>query len=480
MNVKIITYFKNYIYFILLTIHLCNAYQRNHLFYNKWVPIVPYDSYIWDEGPQQIRICDNDYVLWKHNDKISLQQNSCPHRCAPLSEGYITPQGNLACSYHGWSFNNNGTLMNIPQIPISKCPSNKKLNLPSYDIKIVDNIVWAFITNIEDVEHVKEIKDVNNNLQNYTINITANYNENLHHNPNKKHNTFMRELPYDYYILLENFFDPSHIPFAHHKLQSERSAGSPVNSTITETSNSIKVDFSDFSYKDPKTKTYIQRNGSIEFQPPYYYKLTNEDSDSYIKALHIYCIPISQQKCRVLLQYEFDETSIIYQIYQQLPVWLRHYLTNVFFDSDTLLLAKQEENIRNQFNSNKTKLNNNYQLDNHPFYKMPASSDIPITRLRRFIKPYMKSQIKHNKLEHDSREQILDRFEQHVKTCKHCKQALTNITFMKKYGTSFYFALYFIIDDPIIACFAIFNYLLMDYFKNIFLFQDYRHFDLDD
>ena len=48
-------------------------------------------------------------MYWKHNDKISLQQNSCPHRCAPLSEGYITPQGNLACSYHGWSFNNNGT-----------------------------------------------------------------------------------------------------------------------------------------------------------------------------------------------------------------------------------------------------------------------------------------------------------------------------------------------------------------------------------
>lgn len=475
MKININKYFIKYIPLIFVGIQLCNAYQRNPLFYNKWVPIVPYDSFIWNEGPQQIRICDNDYVLWKHNDKISLQQNSCPHRCAPLSEGYITPDGNLACSYHGWSFDNNGTLINIPQM--SECPSNKNLNLPSYDTKIVNNIVWAFITKIEDVE---EIEDENSKLQNHTFDIIANYNENLHHNPNKKHNTFMRELPYDYYILLENFFDPSHIPFAHHKLQSERSAGSPINSTITETKKSIRVDFSDFSYKDPKTKTYIQRNGSIEFRPPYYYKLLNEDSNSYIKALHIYCVPVSESNCRVLLQYEFDETSIIYQIYQLLPIWLRHYSTNIFFDSDTLLLAKQEENIRKQINGDKTKLNKDYQLNNQPFYKMPASSDVPIIRLRRFLKPYMNSQITHDKLEHESREQILDRFEQHVKTCKHCKQALTNTNSMKKYGTSFIFALYFIIDDPIIATFAIVHYLILDMFQHIFIFQDYRHFNLDE
>ena len=475
MNIYVKKYFIKYIPLIFVGTQFCNAYQRNPLFYNKWVPVVPYDSYIWDEGPQQIRICDNDYVLWKHNDKISLQQNSCTHRCAPLSEGYITPAGNLACSYHGWSFDNNGTLINIPQM--SKCPSNKNLNIASYDTKIVDNIVWAFITKIEDVE---EIKDVKSKLQNHTIDIIASYNENLHHNPNKNHNTFMRELPYDYYILLENFFDPSHIPYAHHKLQSEREAGSPINSTITETNKSIKVDFSDFSYKDTKTKTYIQRNGSIEFQPPYYYKLMNEDSNSYIKGLHIYCVPISESECRVLVQYEFDETSRVYQIYQLFPVWLKHYFTNVFFDSDTLLLAKQEENIRNQINSGKTKFKKNFQLDNQPFYKMPASSDIPITRLRRFIKPYMKSHTTHNKLQHESREQILDRFKQHVKTCKHCKQALTNTKFMKKYGTSFIFALYFIIDDPIIATFAIIHYLILDMLQHIFLFQDYRHFDLED
>ena len=34
--------------------------------------------------------------------------------------------------------------------------------------------------------------------------------------------TVVVELPYSMNVLLENFFDPAHIPFAHHKLQSFR------------------------------------------------------------------------------------------------------------------------------------------------------------------------------------------------------------------------------------------------------------------
>lgn len=461
--------------------YISNSNSFNHLFYNKWVPIVPYDSYIWSEGPQKITICNNDYVLWKNNDQINLQQNICPHRCAPLSEGYITKDGNIACSYHGWSFDNNGQLKNIPQM--SKCSSHKNLNIVSYETKVVDNIVWAFITNLES-KHENKSSLISNTLSNFiNNNISRFYNERLSHNPNTIKYTFMRELPYDYYILLENFFDPSHIPFAHHKLQSERKAGSPINSTIKETFNSIIVNFSDFSYKDPKTNTFLQRNGSIEFQPPYYYKLSNDDSKSYIKALHIYCIPIKEQQSRVLVQYEFNEISTVYQIYKLLPIWLKHYLTNVFFDSDTLLLVKQEENIRKQIYTSNKLTDKSYQLDNHPFYRMPATSDIPITHLRRFIRPYIKYSTTnvtvHNKQDIGSREKILDRYEQHVKTCKHCKQALTNTNFFKTYGTSFILSLYFIDGDPIIGLIAIFNFLLMNYFKKIFIFQDYRHFDLN-
>ena len=466
---QIIIYFVIFSYF-----QNISCYKNNILFRNRWVPIVPYDSYIWSEGPQKITICDDDYVLWMNkNNTICLQENICPHRCAPLSEGYITKNGNLACSYHGWEFDETGSLTKIPQM--NKCPSNKDLNIKNYEVKIVNNIVWGFITKI-----FNETQETH--YGNETFNITESYYQSLDNNPNKKHITFMRELPYDYYILLENFFDPSHIPFAHHNLQSYRDAGSEVNSTIFKSKEFIEVNFTDNTKKNILNNTYDKRDGNMLFYPPYYYKLTNKDANSYIQGLHIYCIPISTSKCRVLLQYEFNEESNVYKLYNLLPIWIQHYFTNVFLDSDTLLLNNQEQNIRNQMNAQELKQKNkSYSLHSHPFYKMPSRSDLPIVSLRKFIKPYIPESTNNNDLKDQlPRKDILNRWEQHSKHCKYCKQAFNNTIFLKKYGTSLCFALYFVIDDPVIAIFAIMHYLILDILQNIFLFQDYRHNNLSE
>ena len=45
---------------------------------------------------------------------------------------------------------------------------------------------------------------------------------------NEANDLFVRELPYSFDILIENFMDPAHIPFAHHGLQGMRSDGSPI------------------------------------------------------------------------------------------------------------------------------------------------------------------------------------------------------------------------------------------------------------
>ena len=44
--------------------------------------------------------------------------------------------------------------------------------------------------------------------------------------------SFVIEVPYTMNILLENLFDPAHVPFAHHKLQSSRDLASSVNSSV--------------------------------------------------------------------------------------------------------------------------------------------------------------------------------------------------------------------------------------------------------
>lgn len=41
--------------------------------------------------------------------------DACPHRLVPLSDGRITPSGELECPYHGWRFEGGGRCTTMPQ-----------------------------------------------------------------------------------------------------------------------------------------------------------------------------------------------------------------------------------------------------------------------------------------------------------------------------------------------------------------------------
>ena len=62
-------------YVIMCVFSFCILSSKSYsLFYNRWVPIVPYDSFIFDEGPQKIRLLGEDYVIWKHNNiKLTIK-----------------------------------------------------------------------------------------------------------------------------------------------------------------------------------------------------------------------------------------------------------------------------------------------------------------------------------------------------------------------------------------------------------------------
>ena len=61
---------------------------------NNWFPIASISGSDFS-NPRQIRVLGKDYVLWKKNDQIVFQDDVCPHRCAPLSEGYIDRKTNI-------------------------------------------------------------------------------------------------------------------------------------------------------------------------------------------------------------------------------------------------------------------------------------------------------------------------------------------------------------------------------------------------
>ncbi|MEG2805233.1 aromatic ring-hydroxylating dioxygenase subunit alpha [Stenotrophomonas sp.] len=48
-------------------------------------------------------------------------EDRCPHRHAPLSSGCVVGE-RLACPYHGWSFDADGRLRDVPGLPADKAP----------------------------------------------------------------------------------------------------------------------------------------------------------------------------------------------------------------------------------------------------------------------------------------------------------------------------------------------------------------------
>tara|TARA_B100000886_G_scaffold71038_2_gene45229 strand:- start:42189 stop:43475 length:1287 start_codon:yes stop_codon:yes gene_type:complete len=406
-----------------------------------WVPLLDLKRYN-TKKPSEIKILDKNLVIWEKNNEIIVQDNACLHRGGPLSEGYIDEESkNLRCSYHGWEFNNDGSILSIPQ-QSNNCKTCK-LKQKTYDTYKNCHILWINLNNTycEFPEHIKK------NNQNISSDI------------------FVAELPYSMNILLENLFDPSHVPFAHHKLQSTRDLASTVNSSLTSMNSSeLNIYFEDNTLKNNQ-----YRNGTMSFYSPCHYVLYSIYPESYLKRLHIYAVPILPFKTRIFVQYEYKEGTFK-TIYSNLPSWFKHLVTHTFFDSDSMLLYKQEQMLRR-----KKKLK-----DCVTTYKTPTTSDHSIRSFHKWKKTYPQVwsnivNLYENETLELSREQVFDRYNDHTRYCTHCMGALNNLQVIQKTIPVLLF-LHSIYNNNIYeSSIAIIIYYFIEKLKSYFIFRDYVH-----
>lgn len=450
-----------------------NAFRHTHY----WFPIVPVNTYDFT-GPSKICILGKEFVIWEKSGEYVVQDDICPHRCAPLSEGYYDEtSGNLRCSYHGWEFNENGNVVTVPQ---SKMPSmyknNPKISVQNYETTVHGGILWAFLGNTSDSLSQLEY------IYGHPVNISKWEHYDSVADADADDFIIMREIPYDYIFLLENLFDPAHVPFAHHKLQSTREKAGPVSVRILEeTENTFVVSFADQIMGDG----IAVRNGTMSVRLPCYYTLENVyPKDSILEKLHIMTVPVMPGKSRVMIKYEYNRSHPLYNVFRITPRWMQHALTNRFLDSDNLLIHEQERILRQRMKDS------DILYDYSKEYHLITQSDASISRYIRWMKKQNDLQLPYfctrsNAREHDmsvddgvDRARILDRYTQHTMTCKYCKDVLSRVQFMQIYGTLLGFGLLSLYSDFRFLGLIFLNWSLMEKIKQMLTFEDYVHNDL--
>ena len=426
------------IYILFTLFALANGYG--------WVPLIDIKNFPINK-PREIEIMNKKLVIWEKNKQVIVQDNACMHRGGPLSEGYIDPKTkNLRCSYHGWEFDTNGKVLDIPQA-INNCKTCK-FQQKTYDLKECNHILWI---------------NLNNSLNNDFPNHVTEYQNAV------SDDVFVVEVPYSMNILLENLFDPAHVPFAHHKLQSTRDLASSVNaSVLTMNESTLEIYFEDNTLRNSE-----YRNGTMSFYEPSHYVLNSIYPEVFIKRLHVYCVPITPFKTRIFVQNEYKNEQI-QNLSNKVPSWMKHLLTHTFFDSDTMLLYKQEQMLRS-----KNKLN-----DCMKTYTTPTTSDNSIQYYHKWKKIFPKPWSKFiensaNETNILSREQVFDRYHDHTKQCISCSRTLNNIKTIQNILPSLLLVHSIHNNNNIVeTILAIFIYSFCDNFKTFFMYRDYKHIDI--
>ena len=400
------------------------------IFKGSWLPIASISSLDW-KFPTSVEILGEQYVVWnsmmngKDQKMISndwfVMKDICSHRLAPLSQGRVDPAtGCIECPYHGWQFNSTGSCTKIPQLELSKSiPTSSTIN--SYSVKVTGDILWSFLP-IDDENTITYPFEpdhwfpVINNVSYFVV----------------------RELPYSFDYLVENFMDPAHIPWAHHSLQGTRNDSNVMNiKPLYNNETHCEVNFDQISAK----KT---RDGIASFISPCYYHFrtkinqTNPESDYRINLLTL-VVPITEGRCRIFATLLPGQNFAL----NKLPRWLLDDFFNKIFESDIWVHTQEKiaRGFKNEYDfdsirkDNLSTNNNNNEMSS---YLLPTSSDEGVREWRKYWKKNMYKSKYYGPLKKPlkfSYFEQYDRYNNHIKFCKKCKNSLKNTQLVKQIST---------------------------------------------
>lgn len=436
----------------------------NFNWFKAWYPIVPVEI-LDEEIPHRFQLLNMDIVIWKDgtlegedgnkefgpkpkkSKKKKLNRiggqwrafvDECPHRKVPLSEGRVEKDGTLLCSYHGWRFEGDGKLVDIPQIDsttsdtkLMNIRSNPKSQCNSFPVQIVDGLLWIWPESGSDAK----IESALTEIPNYKL-------------PNSVDESRIwygpwnyRQLPYGSDYFIENVVDPAHVPVSHHNVVGSRYGDLRQNMKLKTkmTKNGFSIETSSPGNQGPPATTTFSAPSSVAIE-------TSFENGTAIQTLELYSSPSQPGFCNhvgrmVIVKPENGKMPALLRTFTlPLPKWVNHIMASSFLNQDALFLHHQERylaktgeytSLNNNHNNHNVNNNNGESLaSNYPKVTLPIETDRGVLSFRDWLDKRAGGRIpyKYNPtMPEPNNEVVFDVWNGHTKYCSICQSALKKL-----------------------------------------------------
>jgi phthalate 4,5-dioxygenase len=110
-----------------------------------WVPALLSEQVAEPDGPPvRLQLFGEKLVAFRDSDgRIGILGESCPHRKASLAFGR-NEQCGLRCLYHGWKFDVDGNIVDMPSEP-KQSTLREKVKHVAYPVREAGGFVWAYL-----------------------------------------------------------------------------------------------------------------------------------------------------------------------------------------------------------------------------------------------------------------------------------------------------------------------------------------------
>lgn len=119
--------------------------SMGQLMRRHWVPALLSEQLATPDGaPVRVQLFGEKLVAFRDsNGKLGLLGEACPHRKASLAFGRNEECG-LRCLYHGWKFDTEGNVIDMPSEPKASALPEKIKHL-SYPVREAGGFVWTYM-----------------------------------------------------------------------------------------------------------------------------------------------------------------------------------------------------------------------------------------------------------------------------------------------------------------------------------------------